>query len=129
MGWTFSREWRSLEALTTYLGKIRSDVVVLSEPAVTHEGDYRVRWQAISHAGKSYVTCDLLSADDKGNWGYKDLVDAEGPLYFSCPLSVLNAADAYPSSCESATHWRNQCRATQQLQVQTKSSKARAALR
>jgi hypothetical protein len=37
-----------------------------------------------------WIACDLLeySKADQG-WGYKDMEEAMGPYYFSCPLSYL----------------------------------------
>lgn len=43
---------------------------------VTSEPDHR------------WITCDLIQCHG-GEWGYKDLSEACGPYYYSCPLKYL----------------------------------------
>lgn len=48
---------------------------------------------------KCFTGCDLL--EPSGNeWGYKSLVEAEHPYYYSCPLRYLDMA---PQQCAT---WR-----------------------
>ena len=111
MGWEFSPAWKSIDDLLHYLSasRFKSEVVVLSHPEVTREHDLHIRWQAILHEGHSHIICDLLDTN-RGSWGYKSMSDEMGPFYYSCPESVLAAADLHPASSESALQWRADCR-------------------
>lgn len=51
--------------------------------------------------GKRYIVLFLL-AKNRGNWGYKDITESMGPLYYDCPLSLLKEA---PVANET---WRDQ---------------------
>ena len=42
-----------------------------------------------------WIGCDLLRCDNYGGtreWGYKDMEESSGPVYYSCPLSYLEMA-------------------------------------
>lgn len=43
------------------------------------------------------------------SWGYKDVDESMGPIYFDCPVSYLDDAD--PPINESAAEWREAVRA------------------
>ncbi|TXI90541.1 MAG: hypothetical protein E6Q36_01260 [Chryseobacterium sp.] len=47
------------------------------------------------------IFCDLLRCYG-GEWGYKDLSESMGPLYYSCPLSYLQLAPEVKNQ-----NWRN----------------------
>ena len=70
MGWEFSKQWKDVNDVLTYLQHERFDgeVVILSQAAITNEAGMCIRWQAILHRGHSHVICDLLALD-RGCWG------------------------------------------------------------
>jgi hypothetical protein len=37
-----------------------------------------------------WIGCDLLHYQKDFGWGYKDMDEAMGPCYYSCPLSYLD---------------------------------------
>ena len=36
-----------------------------------------------------YIGCDLMQCQKGCGWGYKDMCEADGPYYWSCPVSYL----------------------------------------
>ena len=52
-----------------------------------------------------WITCDLIRCH-AGEWGYKDMSEACGPFYFSCPLKYLDLVpiESYGGNAE----WRQQ---------------------
>ncbi len=54
-----------------------------------------------------WITCDLIRCDS-GEWGYKDMSEACGPFYFSCPLKYLDLVplERYGGNAD----WRQQVR-------------------
>jgi len=41
---------------------------------------------------KILIFCDVLKCHG-GEWGYRDLTESMGPLYYSCPLTYLQMAE------------------------------------
>lgn len=53
-----------------------------------------------------YIGCDLLASGGKRfGWGYKDLCESMGPVYFTCPLAYLDLAPV------ANAEWRESVRA------------------
>lgn len=42
-------------------------------------------------AGNKWIGCYLMGKAG-GRWGYKSMSEADGPFYYSCPMSFLDAA-------------------------------------
>jgi hypothetical protein len=62
-----------------------------------------------------WIQCDLLRCD-QGEWGYKDLTEAEHPFYYSCPLKYLEMVpiDRYGGNAE----WREGVKRHHQRQAE-----------
>ena len=52
-----------------------------------------------------WIQCDLLRCD-QGSWGYKDMMEAEHPYFFSCPLGYLDLVPI--NEYGGNTEWREQ---------------------
>lgn len=52
-----------------------------------------------------YIGCDLRQCERGFGWAYKDLTEADGPCYYSCPPIYLNMAP------EANAEWREAVRA------------------
>jgi hypothetical protein len=50
----------------------------------------------------AFIACDLMQKH--GTWGYKDMTEMDGPLYFTCPESYV--AEAGPPRNDYAAKWR-----------------------
>ena len=109
MGWTFVRLTRDQvirELTAPHNGEhIRSEIV-------DHTLFDNVLWSVVRvtakragvmnlAAGEStcFIGCHLLESAG-GEWGYKSLIEAEHPYYYSCPLHYL---DMVPTQC---AEWR-----------------------
>ncbi|MGH8549817.1 MAG: hypothetical protein ACRERU_14675 [Methylococcales bacterium] len=56
-----------------------------------------------------YIGCDLLQCQRGFGWGYKDLTEADGPYYYSCPpiyLALVPEANAEWREAVRAQHER-----------------------
>ena len=50
----------------------------------------------VSEHSRTYekiIVLYLLGTESQGNWGYKDMDESMGPLYYSCPISWFNETD------------------------------------
>ena len=58
-------------------------------------------------AERRWITCDMIGCHSK-EWGYKDMSEACGPFYYSCPLKYLDLVplDRYGGN----SSWRQQVR-------------------
>lgn len=67
-----------------------------------------------------WITCDLIRCHS-GEWGYKDMSEACGPFYFSCPRKYLDLVplDQYGGNAE----WRQQVREHHQRQREKRQQK------
>jgi hypothetical protein len=109
MGWTFIQ------------GATRADLIGTFTSPETSE---HRRWSALAHCLKGNVLwivdervdkdgstkartirCYLLAPRGANGWGYKDMVEQDGPIYHSCPLSYLKLAP------ETNPDWRASVRA------------------
>lgn len=109
MGWLFTQ------------GQTRRALIEeLTEAETTAEGSFRrclkhtlrgnvlwTVWEITRTNGSMwrYIGCDLLQCDKGYGWGYKDLTEADGPFYYSCPPAYL---DLVP---EANAEWRETVRA------------------
>jgi len=58
---------------------------------------------------RKWIGVYLLEEEpDTGFWGYKNMSEDVGPLYYSCPLSYIDEAD--PPVNETAREWREKVR-------------------
>tara|TARA_R100000805_G_C3620591_1_gene124307 strand:- start:408 stop:833 length:426 start_codon:yes stop_codon:yes gene_type:complete len=63
-------------------------------------------WMVIQpKEGPSFVCLFKLSSYG-GDWGYKAIDESMGPVYWDCPVSLIQQAD--PPTTEYATNWRNE---------------------
>ena len=62
-----------------------------------------------------WITCDLIRCHG-GDWGYKDMQEAEHPYYYSCPQKYLDLVpiEQYGGNAE----WRFQVRLHHQKQLE-----------
>ncbi|MCA9112343.1 MAG: hypothetical protein KDA52_20475 [Planctomycetaceae bacterium] len=55
-----------------------------------------------------WITCDLIRCH-AGDWGYKDMSEACGPFYYSCPMKYLDLVplERYGGNAEWRQHVRD----------------------
>lgn len=69
-----------------------------------------VAYCAVHLVGKSEtIGVVVLMQKDGGDWNYRIIAEAEGPLQFECPARVLDRLT--PTNSEMAIQWREKCRA------------------
>lgn len=107
MGWLFQH------------GANRADIIARCTEA---QDNAEARWTTLAHCTKGnvlwtvfevfhkhkqetvrFIGCFLLGRSHDG-WGYKDLCESMGPLYYSCPLRYLDMAPV------ANAEWRQQVR-------------------
>ncbi len=49
-------------------------------------------WVLIERSSQTKIIGLFLMYCQDGCWGYKDMAEADGPMYYDCPLSFLDAA-------------------------------------
>lgn len=54
-----------------------------------------------------FIILFMLRRFDQGDWGYKDVDESMGPVYYNCPVSWL---DEVPDPGSHATAWREEVR-------------------
>lgn len=69
---------------------------------------YCVHRSGTHGALKTWIGVYLLDRAGDGSWGYKDMDESMGPVYFDCPLSYLEMCDE-PAN-ENAARWRAEVR-------------------
>ena len=64
-----------------------------------------------------WITCDLIRCH-AGDWGYKDMQEAEHPYYYSCPQKYLDLVpiEQYGGHAE----WRDEVRHRHQERLENK---------
>ncbi|QDT19885.1 hypothetical protein [Gimesia chilikensis] len=67
-----------------------------------------------------WITCDLIRCHG-GDWGYKDMQEAEHPYYYSCPQKYLDLVptEEFGGNAE----WRSQVRLYHQKQLEKRRQK------
>lgn len=67
-----------------------------------------------------WITCDLIRCHS-GDWGYKDMQEAEHPYYYSCPQKYLDLVptEEFGGNAE----WRSQVRLYHQKQLEKRRQK------
>lgn len=89
MGWTFTRDYRSKAGFTDYL----LDMIAGDDRQVLqHSLRNNHLWVLLQEPGTDPVILLLLLAREDGAWGYKGLAEADGPMYYDCPLKYLERA-------------------------------------
>lgn len=100
MGWTHCYAWRTAaQAKAGILQEIEASRVL------AHGGSGNEFYVALrGREGRpDFIALFLLSQSD-GCWGYKDMDESMGPIYYNVPKKVLKAVPNPP--CESAARWR-----------------------
>lgn len=99
MGWLFCAESRRV-LIASRIRREEDDNAIRETIRHCLKGNvlWGVRQITVKATGEVYriITCDLLrrygSKEAGYPWGYKDLTEADGPLYYHCPLSYLELA-------------------------------------
>lgn len=82
MGWTFSRSVINKKDIISQV--LTENGYITKHSVVNNE-----MWAVEERPGKpKQIVLFLLSKQD-GHWGYKDITEAQGPFYFSCPQKYL----------------------------------------
>jgi hypothetical protein len=92
MGWLFTHGQTRADIIACRVSPWENDNV--SCKTIDYAVCMNVLWSVnvLSRDGKEferYIGCDLLAKHD-GSWGYKDMCEAMGPCYYSCPLRFLD---------------------------------------
>lgn len=113
MGWTFThrepgttdREW-----VTTNLLDAGMEIVACATKSGVFYAAVKNGPEAKFLPGQTWALVMLIQRT-RGyhNFGYKDMDESVGPVYYDAPAAVLNALS--PTENDYATKWREQCRA------------------
>ena len=103
MGWLFPYYVYTQKELKDQLRKENAELLIADRSVGNHFYMLLKR----PRGGDSFIVQFML-AQDRGTWGYKEVVETMGPVRATCPDSLLDMADE-PRN-EYARRWREACR-------------------
>lgn len=132
MGWLFSREWPTKQALIDHLVAPQGCTHTLPGFAGGVGGWTKGSFKTVEHSisgnhlwavvdieypdhpefNARFIALYLLSSGDADGWGYKDLEETMGPCEADCPLRFLDLVpEPDPEKHPYAKGWRDKVRA------------------
>jgi len=83
-----------------------------------------ILWSVVETQPHRFIHCDLMHYIN-GWWSYKPMVEADHPLYYSCPKKYLQLVpDGAPHTC---AEWREKVREYHELAAQKRLNKKQLA--
>ena len=100
---SFSGYYSRNDVVTDIVNQYTSERFSIIDRKATNFG--RHLWMLIQpKEGPSFICLFKLSSYG-GDWGYKPIDESMGPVYWDCPVSLIQQAD--PPTTEYATEWRD----------------------
>lgn len=111
MGWTYSQNWTSKEAIISHCIDWGDKFTTLEHSVKGGRLWVLLQYNEGDKKGDVFVALYLLQKDGS-EWGYKDMDDTCGPYYYDCPISFINrTVDSGRALKSNTTAWHDQVRA------------------
>lgn len=109
MGWTFIPSITDKADMVSYrIRRQENDKFIWNTIAHSLRGN--VLWMVVQRYSKEtgevihYILCNLLQKERNSGWGYKEMSESEGPMYYSCPIKFFKMVPVPPNDW--AKEWR-----------------------